>query len=341
MISTNDMPDVLSLLASHSKATGITEAVAVLSDSGPVAYQNDFKTAAERMEGGTSFTDAMSEAALFDEKMLTIFRASQTNGELPSAFSSMQKIAKFQRKNYRDIVAIFNYPKIIAISTVIVAMVLAQMFFAKMIKRMDSSDPVISFMAWVGDKVGQYPIIYPIVGVITWLFLQKLSTSSSVANSVQNVALKLPGFSNFIVTNQLAIWCRFASIMSDSGMNIIEVKNRLSGLLNDEFKEAIELIFEDISGGKDWRYSASQKHWNDGDPRFKLPSIFLAYIAAAGNSGVWADKMNDAAETYAEEYEVEMERIKPYIGHLSLVIIALPIGFLVFKMFSSLYSGGY
>ena len=67
-VSVMDLPDIFTLLASNTKALGVTKAIHSLAENGPAKYNDEFRDVFEQMEEGKTLPSALAATALFDAK---------------------------------------------------------------------------------------------------------------------------------------------------------------------------------------------------------------------------------------------------------------------------------
>ena len=220
-----------------------------------------------------------------------------------------------------------------------VVMFLAEGVFTQLALRDKTGDVFLATMKTMGTVIGHNQWLYPFVLIMVSFILIKLVNSRTIANSVSSVSMQLPAFGKLLKLSQLGIWCRFAALMTSSGIPISQTKNALKSVLSERYVLAVDAMFDDVSNGKDWSTATSSSQWSKDDPRLELPGLYLSYMNAAGVSGIWDDKMNDAADTFLEEYENAVESTKPVIDAVSIILVALPLAYIVAQLFSNIYGG--
>lgn len=338
-VSVMDLPDIFTLLASNTKALGVRKAIHSLTENGPTKYKDEFRFVFEQMEESKTLSTALEETELFDLKTLAVIRANEAAGKLDTAFSELAKIAKFQRKAKREIDGTLGKPALSFILFLGVALFLAQGIFSQLAQRDKTGDWFLTIMGQLGNFVRDNTWIYAVVVLGAWYGIKVLRNSDTVARFCVNLFMQLPAIGDVLKTQQIGIWCRFASLMADSGMLVLDIKKSLSSVLSETYQEGLEAVFDDVSAGRSWPIATNPSSWAPDDPRHKLPHLFLSYVSAAGDTGDWADKMNEAADTFMESYENAVESTKPAIEAVSIGVIMLPIGFMVFQLFSNIYGG--
>lgn len=339
MIAINDLPDVFSLLAANIRANGVRFAVKSMAENGDKKYRNEFAKVNEVVKNGGTLSSGIEKTSLFDSKTLAVIKANEEAGELESAFKELAKIAKFQRQSKRQIKKSLGMPAVGLVVLVGVVMFLAEGIFSQLAQRDQTGDTFLQVMGVLGAFVRDNRWAYVVgMGGFSFLLL-KVINSRTVANAVSSIALQLPVFGGLLKMSQIGIWCRFAALMAKSGISVLETKKALESVLSERFREAIDSIFKDVSDGKDWSVATTSSRWAEDDARNELPTLFLSYVNSAGTSGVWEDKMVDAADTFFEEYENAVESTKPVVEALSIMLVMFPIGYIVFQLFSNLYGG--
>lgn len=339
MIHINDLPDVFTLLAANIKADGVLFAVKAMVENGNKKYRDEFLKVDEVVSNGGTLSVGLEKADLFDAKTIAVIRANEEAGKLESAFKELARIAKFQRHSRRQIKKSLGMPLVSLVVLVGVVMFLAEGVFTQLALRDKSGDTFLLTMKAMGTVIGENQWLYPFVLIIVSFLLIKLVNSRTVAKSVSTLAMKLPVFGELLKTSQIGIWCRFAALMTNSGIPIVQTKDALKSVLSERYSLAVDAMFNDVSNGKDWSAATSSSQWDNDDPRTELPSLYLSYMNAAGVSGIWDDKMNDAAETFLEEYENAVESTKPVIDAVSIILVALPLAYIVAQLFSNIYGG--
>ncbi|MDI4652609.1 MULTISPECIES: type II secretion system F family protein [Pseudoalteromonas] len=339
MISVDDQPDVYALLAANIKANGVKHAINAMVFNGKQKYREEFTIVKEVVDNGGTLSAGVERTSLFDIKTISIIRANEEAGRLEEAFKELSKIAKFQRLTKRQMKKSLGMPMVSLVVLVGVVMFLAQGIFSQLAQRDQNNDVFLQAMGTVGAFVRENAWSYPVVMLTVAFILVKLMGSKSVASFVGLFVGKIPVFGSLMNMSQIGTWCRFTSLMARSGIPILEIKESLQSVLNDHNAAAIDKIFVDVGTGKDWSVATSAEGWDKDDERTDLPPLYLSYVNAAGSSGDWDEKMSDAADTFIEEYEAAVESTKPIVEALSLILVALPVGFIVFKLFSNIYGG--
>lgn len=339
MISVDDQPDVYALLAANIKANGVKHAINAMVFNGKKKYREEFTIVKEVVDNGGTLSAGVERTTLFDIKTISIIRANEEAGRLEEAFKELSKIAKFQRLTKRQMKKSLGMPMVSFVVLVGVVMFLAQGIFSQLAQRDQNNDVFLQAMGAVGAFVRENSWSYPVAMLTVAFILVKLMGSKSVASFVGLFVGKIPVFGSLMNMSQIGTWCRFTSLMARSGIPILEIKDSLQSVLNEHNAAAIDKIFVDVGSGKDWSVATSAEGWDKDDERTDLPPLYLSYVNAAGSSGDWDEKMSDAADTFIEEYEAAVESTKPIVEALSLILVALPVGFIVFKLFSNIYGG--
>lgn len=339
MISIDDQPDVYSLLAANIKASGVQYAVNAMVLNGNKKYKEDFMTVKDVVDNGGTLSVGIEKTTLFDAKTIAVIRANEAAGRLEDAFKELAKIAKFQRQTKRQVKKTLGMPMVGLIVLVGVVLFLAQGIFSQLAQRDQTGDVFLQTMGTIGAFVRDNMWSYPAAMIFVAFILIKLVNSKTVATVVSSIVGKIPVFGVLMNMSQIGTWCRFTSLMARSGIPVLEIKESLKSILNEQNATAIDKIFIDVSTGKDWSAATSSEGWDKDDERSALPPLYLSYVNAAGSSGDWDEKMRDAADTFIEEYETAVESTKPIIEALSIMLVMLPIGYIVFQLFSNIYGG--
>ncbi len=337
MISNKHLPDIFTLLSANIKANGVVFAINSLVESGFEEYNSEFIKVQNIVSSGGTLSDGLESADLFDNKTIAIIRANEKAGKLDSAFKELASIAKFQRLSSRQIKQTLVMPIISFVLLIAVFMFLAEKLFVQLASSDKTGDYSLQLIGSMGEYIKDNHWLYPVVILSIVTIIIKAINSLTVVKWLASISIQLPFFGQVIKANQLGIWCRFAALMTSSGVSIVDAKKALSSVLTDKFNNAVNTLFDEVSSGKSWISATASNSWSEHDDRHSLPPLFMSYLSSGGVGGVWDSVLDDAADTFIEEYENSIESAKPAIHALSIIIVAIPLTFIVFKTFSSIY----
>ncbi len=306
-------------------------------------YQRILRGVVYDLSIGKNFSEALEKQdKAFPQILINMVRAAEMTGELPETLDDMAEYFEETEATRKAMVTAMMYPVIIfviaiAVGTFIMLYVVPQ--FVEIYESMDDAEiPGITlFVLAVSDFLQKYIIIIGVV-VILLLFITiyLYRHVKSFRKTVQLFGMKLPGFGNIIIYNEVTMFTKtFASLLAHNVFitDSMAVLNKVTN--NEIYKQLIVKAINNIAkGGK--ISTAFKDHW-----AFPIPAYEM--IVTGEKTGQLPEMMRKVAVYYQDLHRNAITRIKTFIEPILILLLTGMVGVIVlaivvpmFSMYSSI-----
>ncbi len=304
-------------------------------------YRGVIADVAAEIAQGEKVSDAMTKhQELFGEALLALVRAGEEAGQLPEVCN---RIAKGQRKTLKIIKKLKSgliYPAIVLVLGLVVIILMSIYLVpsvSKLYNQLNAQLPgATKFMMALSDTLVYQPylILLPVLGVV---LLFKNWGKICAVPAVQRLFIKLPIVGNIVRKSAATVSFRCLAMLLESNV-------RVSNALRITSESAPNVIYREF-------FSNVQKHTEEG---LGLPEAFMMeshYLGDEGRSisglmeisaetGSSTDMLDQIANDYEEDLDNIGNQIDKIIEPITIVILGLLVGFLIYAIYSPLFKLG-
>ena len=344
-IKTKDLNFLLTQLSTYLKAgIPLADSVKILvKQIKNKNYQRILRGVVYDLSIGKNFSEALEkQGKAFPQILINMVRTAEMTGELPETLDDMAEYFAETEATRKAMVTAMMYPVIIfiiaiAVGTFIMLYVVPQ--FVEIYESMDNAEiPGITlFVLAVSDFLQQYIIIIGVVVIFLLLIAIYLYRHvKSFRKTVQYIGMKLPGFGNIIIYNEVTMFTKtFASLLAHN-VFITDSMAILNKVTNNEiYRQLIVKAINNVAkGGK--ISTAFKDHW-----AFPIPAYEM--IVTGEKTGQLPEMMKKVAVYYQDLHRNAITRIKTFIEPVLILLLTGMVGVIVlaivvpmFNMYSAI-----
>lgn len=344
-IKTKDLNFLLTQLSTYLKSgIPLADSVKILvKQFKNKSYQRILRGVVYDLSIGKNFSEALEkQGKAFPQILINMVRAAEMTGELPETLDDMAEYFAETEATKKAMITAMMYPVIIfiiaiAVGTFIMLYVVPQ--FVEIYESMDEAEiPAITlFVLGISDFLQKYIIILGIAVIILLILAIYLYRHvKSFRRGVQLLGMKLPGFGNIIIYNEVTMFTKtFASLLAHN-VFITDSMTILNKVTNNEiYKQLIIKAINNIAkGGK--ISTAFKEHW-----AFPIPAYEM--IVTGEKTGQLPEMMKKVANYYQDLHRNAITRIKTFIEPVLILLLTGMVGVIVlaivvpmFNMYSSI-----
>jgi type IV pilus assembly protein PilC len=314
----------------------IVQALAILErQTEKKKFQAIIKEIRTEVEGGASFSEALSKHKLFSRLYINLVRAGETSGTLDAI---LDRLATFQEKELAllgKIRSALTYPTIVFVFAVGVTYFLLTSIvpqFAQILTGLGSELPLLTraLMA-ISDFLRQSTIFIALLAVGLYFAYRSYYRTNKGRHQIDQIKLKLPIFGNLVKKSALARFSRTFGLLISSGVNIVESLDITKGTSGNAIVEDIlEQTKTAIQAGEPI-HSTIQAH-----PQV-FPPMVGSMIAIGEETGALDAMLQKIGDFYEREVDEAVSALTAAIEPLMIIFLGAVVGVIVAGMFLPLF----
>jgi len=315
----------------------IVRSVKILeSQQKPGKFQDQLNQVSEEVEGGSTFSEALSKhPKTFDTLYTSMVRAGEAGGVLDVILNRLAGFMEKSQKLKKKIKGAMIYPiavVIVAVAILSVIMVFVVPSFEAMFADLGKSLPAMTAMLLAFSKgIKTHWYLYlgvPFLGFVTWRALLMTEKGKDIVDAGK---LSFPGFGMIVKKASVSRFCRTLGTLISSGVPILEALNIVKDAIGNRIiQNAIEQVHNSIREGD-----------TIAEP-LRLSGVFdelVVNMIDVGEETGELDKMLvKVADNYESDVDVAVEGLSSLIEPVLIIGMGLVVGFIVIALFLPLIS---
>jgi type IV pilus assembly protein PilC len=291
------------------------------------------------VETGASLAAAFRKFPLqFDNLYCNLVQAGEQAGILETL---LDRLATYQEKTLAiksKIKSALFYPiAIIAVAFIITAVIM--IFVIPAFKQVfanfgaDLPAPTLIVMAISDWFVGNWYIIFPVVGGGIYGFLEAWQRSVAVQIFMDKLALKLPVFGHLVRISTIARWTRTLSTMFAAGVPLVEALDSVGGASgNYVYAAATKVIKAEVSTGTSLTVAMQNAN--------VFPTMVIQMCSIGEETGALDGMLGKVADFYEAEVDDAVEALSSLMEPIIMVVLGTLIGGMVIAMYLPIFKMG-
>ena len=291
------------------------------------------------VETGSSLAAAFRKFPLyFDNLYCNLVQAGEQAGILETL---LDRLATYQEKTLAiksKIKAALFYPiAIIAVAFIITAVIM--IFVIPAFKEVftnfgaDLPAPTLIVMGISDWFVGNWYIIFPVIGGGIYGFLEAWKRSVAVQVFMDRLMLKLPVFGHLVRISTVARWTRTLSTMFAAGVPLVEALDSVGGAAgNYVYAAATKQIKQEVSTGT--ALTISMQNAN------VFPVMVIQMVSIGEETGALDGMLGKVADFYEAEVDDAVEALSSLMEPMIMVVLGTLIGGMVVAMYLPIFKMG-
>ena len=288
---------------------------------------------AESVEGGTTFSEALSQhPKAFNKLYVNMVKAGELGGVLEIVLTRLAEFAEKSQRIRGKVTSAMVYPLVVlTIAVVIVAFLMLFIVpkFEAIFQDMLGGRPLPTITQVIMDLSrfiqGNFILIGValVVLVVGFRFALRLP---GISTAVDRYKLKLPLFGDLLTKTSVARFSRTLGTLVSSGVPILQalqITRDTAG--NERVSEAIESIHDNVKEGESMvaPMEASQI----------FPPMVVSMVQVGEETGQLPDMLTKVADVFEEEVDVAVSGLTSLLEPVMIVLLALIVGTIVVALF--------
>ena len=288
---------------------------------------------AESVEGGTTFSEALSQhPKAFNKLYVNMVKAGELGGVLEVVLTRLAEFAEKSQRIRGKVTSAMVYPLVvltIAVGIVSFLMLFIVPKFEAIFKDMLGGRPLPAITQIIMDLSrfiqGNFLLIAGTLAaaVVGCRFALRLPAFSA---AVDNYKLKLPLFGDMLTKTSVARFSRTLGTLVSSGVPILQalqITRDTAG--NERVSKAIESIHDNVKEGESMvaPMEASQI----------FPPMVVSMVQVGEETGQLPDMLTKVADVFEEEVDTAVAGLTSLLEPVMIVFLALIVGTIVVALF--------
>ncbi len=288
---------------------------------------------AESVEGGTTFSEALSQhPKAFNKLYVNMVKAGELGGVLEIVLTRLAEFAEKSQRIRGKVTSAMVYPLVVlTIAVVIVAFLMLFIVpkFEAIFKDMLGGRPLPAITQIIMDLSrfiqGNFILIVVALVVLAVGFRFALRLPG-ISTTVDRYKLKLPLFGDLLTKTSVARFSRTLGTLVSSGVPILQalqITRDTAG--NERVSEAITSIHDNVKEGESMvaPMEASQI----------FPPMVVSMVQVGEETGQLPDMLTKVADVFEEEVDVAVSGLTSLLEPVMIVLLALIVGTIVVALF--------
>lgn len=314
----------------------ITHALSILEEQeNHPGMRKVLKEARTAIEGGASFTDALSQQKVFSRLFLGLVRAGEAAGQVETV---LDRLATFLEKELAlrgKIRTALTYPTIVLVFAILISYFLLAFIvpqFARILTDLGSELPLLTrALIAVSNLLRQgLPFVVGLV-VLGALGVGLMGRTPKGRHALDAFKLRLPVFGPLIKKSAVGSFARTLALLLGGGVGVMEALEIAEGSANNTLVEgAIRRVRQGVERGEGM--SPGMRQHPD-----LFPPMVSSMVAIGEEAGSTDTMLAKVADFYEREVEEAVASLSAAIEPLLIVFLGLIVGFIVVGMFMPLF----
>jgi type IV pilus assembly protein PilC len=300
------------------------------------SFKNQLLEVAEDVEGGSSFSDALSKhPKTFDRLYVNMVKAGEAGGVLETILTRLADFLEKSLRLKRRIIGAAVYPAVVlSVAVIIIAgiMIFVIPSFEKMFEDINVALPATTlFLLAVARLVQTLWFLIPLVPFGFYLLLKLMGSSTGGKSFLDSIKLRLPLLGGVFKKTYIARFARTLGTLIGSGVPILEALSIVKEAIGNR---VIENAIEDVHGSIKEGETVAGPLRDSG----VFDDVFINMVDVGEETGELDKMLNKIAENYEEEVDVAVESMTSILEPIMIVGMGLIVGFVVVALFMPLVS---
>jgi type IV pilus assembly protein PilC len=290
---------------------------------------------------GDKLSDAMVKYPdVFPDDILSLIIAGEEAGQLSRV---CKRVGAAQKKSSKIIKKLKNgliYPAVVIVLGVGVIIAMSFTLVPAMSKLFESFGTELPMgtkaLIWLSKLLMTQPYMAALPFFALYVLFQNFGRITSIP-AVQNLILKLPIVGNLTRKSAAAVSFRTMAMLVDSNVRLssaLEITARASW--HHHYREFFGRLRDHIAIGRNLHEAfMMESHWLGPDAR-----SICGMIELAAETGTGTEMLSEIADDYEEELDNLASQLDKIIEPLTMMILGIMVGFLVYAIYGPIFSLG-
>lgn len=289
-----------------------------------------FREIREKLTQGHSFAEALSyHPAYFPDLYVNMVKAGEASGALDRVLHRLADYLQRQAKIRNRISAALAYPIVMICVGVVIVIILMSFVVPKVlsvVERTGQSIPLpTQILKATSDFLASYWYI-PAFGILALMLAHRTGMRSAEYRFRRDqFLLKLPVLGDLFRKTAVSRFAVSMSTLLKSGVPVLEALKIVKDIVDNEvLARVLDTVQKRIIEGTDISTPIKKSG--------VFPPVVGYMIAVGEQSGQLEDMLDQVAQAYDEEVEVQTQKVTSLMEPLIIVAMALVVGFIVISV---------
>jgi len=337
-ISPNDITTFTRQMATMVNAgLPLTEALSILRAQGKGLMQSLLVTVLADVEGGESFSTALSKhPKVFAPTYIALVRAGEAGGVMDKVLERLADNLEKQQEFKGKVKGALIYPAIIVIGMVVVGLIMVIFVVPRLTTLYTEFNaelplPTRILIAISSIALKLWPLL--LIGIASGIYAYRLyRRTRDGRRKTDELLFKIPVFGELQRQILLTELTRSLSLMAGAGVSILEALNITAGVVgNMVVSEALKDASEQVEKGFPLAYSFARH-------QEAFPYILSQMIAVGEETGQMEEVLAKVSHIFEVESDQKVKGLTSAVEPLVMIFLGLGVGFLVIAIILPIYN---
>jgi type IV pilus assembly protein PilC len=315
----------------------LTEALSILRQGTKISLQHVISQILADVEQGESLSASMSKhPKVFAKAYIALIRAGETGGVLDVVLTRLADDLEKQEEFRGKVKGALVYPIIIVAGMIIVAIIMMVFVIPKLTSlytQFNADLPITTkLLIWMSNSFTTFWPLYLVLSIAGFYGYRVYRSTAAGARKLDEIALKLPILGNLQRLVILTDLTRTLSLMTASGVSILEGLTITSAAINNTIiSSALNDVSKSVEKGFPLAYSFS-KH-----PE-AFPYILCQMIAVGEETGKIDEVLSKVSHVFEIESEQQVKALTVALEPTILILLGVGVAFLIISIILPIYN---
>lgn len=337
-IKTSELAFDLTQLSTYIKAgIPLVEGVTILAkQTTSAASKNAYQKLVYDLLKGDALSAAMEKQGnVFPQLLINMVRSAEMTGDLPTILDDMADYYESIEQTKKAMRSAMTYPLLVLILAIaVLAFMLLELVpqFVTLYENNGATLPKITLTVIAASNfmVNNYVSILLVSIFIIVAFIICYKKVPTFRRVVQLVVMKLPGFGNIIIYNEVYNFTKTFSSLINHGVFITDSMEILSKITNNEiYKEIIAKTLSNLAKGE--TISKSFKG------EWAFPTVAYHMLVTGENTGQLGLMMEKVSDHYQQLHKSMVDQLKSLIEPIMILMVAFIVGIILLSIITPMF----
>ncbi len=301
-----------------------------------VAFQNVVQDIYLTIEGGRSFSDALSQhPTVFPKLYVSSIKAGELSGQLDDVLGRMAEVLEHEKNTRDKLKSAMRYPIIVVIALIIAFVVLIVLVvprFASMFSQLGAQLPLPTRMLIATSKFLQHDLHFISLGVfLAYMGFKRFIKTPKGRLWWDEQILKVPVFGDLMMKNALSRFSKMFETLNRSGLPILQTLEIVAETVgNEKIGQEVRKISDGVQRGEGIARPMR---------RSKIfPTLVVRMVAIGEQSGSMEEMLSTISNHYDLEVDYAIKNMTSMIEPMLTVVLGVFILFLALSIFLPMWN---
>ncbi|HZZ71264.1 MAG TPA: type II secretion system F family protein [Pirellulales bacterium] len=317
--------------------TLLTALQAVAEHAGSARLRETWRQCAARIQGGSSFAEALEEADCFPQLLVRLVHVGEQTGNLDRSLARAAEAMESRRRLRSTLIYALAYPLIVFVAAMGVTIFLVvdvipklKVFLAAMGRKLPA---MTQMLVDISDWFQKYLGYLALSGLALIILLIVVYSRPRGRLAIDRFLLRVPLIGNLIRLAGTAAFARTLGILIRSGITILEGLRTVEGLIHNRYltNRVAAARLAVIQGSTLAEPLAAKRAFTP---------LLARMVAVGESSGTMDDVLDEVAAFHESQLQAAIRQLSLIIEPAIILSVGVIVGFVYIAFFMALFSAG-